>query len=69
MFNLNKVNVEAWKLVKANAGSAWVDEESIQDFEADLKGNLLKHGVCILAQILHSLSSCFCRDRKTSGNS
>lgn len=34
--------VEAWKLVKANAGSAGVDEESIQDFEANLKGNLYK---------------------------
>ena len=34
--------VEAWKLVKANAGSAGVDEESIKDFEANLKGNLYK---------------------------
>ena len=31
---------EAFKAVKANAGSAGVDKETIEDFEADLKGNL-----------------------------
>ena len=42
-FQISKQLVwEAWKLVKANAGSAGVDEESIQDFEANLKDNLYK---------------------------
>jgi len=34
--------VEAFKAVKANAGAAGVDKESIADFEKDLKGNLYK---------------------------
>ncbi|MBC7927931.1 MAG: group II intron reverse transcriptase/maturase [Bryobacteraceae bacterium] len=33
---------EAYKAVKANAGAAGVDQQSIEDFEADLKGNLYK---------------------------
>ena len=33
---------EAWRRVKANRGAAGVDEESIQEFEANLKGNLYK---------------------------
>lgn len=33
---------EAWLKVKANDGAAGVDEQSIQDFEANLKGNLYK---------------------------
>jgi RNA-directed DNA polymerase len=33
---------EAWQRVKANRGAAGVDEESIQAFEANLKGNLYK---------------------------
>jgi RNA-directed DNA polymerase len=33
---------EAFKAVKANAGSAGVDKETIEDFEADLKGNLYR---------------------------
>src|SRR3954454_14285819 len=33
---------DAWKAVKANAGSAGVDKETIDDFEKDLKGNLYK---------------------------
>ena len=33
---------EAWESVKANQGAAGVDEQSIQAFEADLKGNLYK---------------------------
>jgi RNA-directed DNA polymerase len=32
----------AFKAVKANAGAAGVDEQSIQDFEKDLKDNLYK---------------------------
>jgi hypothetical protein len=31
---------EAYKRVKANQGAAGVDEQSIADFERDLKGNL-----------------------------
>lgn len=33
---------EAYRLVKANAGSAGVDRQSIAEFEEDLKGNLYK---------------------------
>jgi RNA-directed DNA polymerase len=33
---------EAWRRVKANHGAAGVDEESVQAFEANLKGNLYK---------------------------
>jgi retron-type reverse transcriptase len=33
---------EAWLRVKANRGAAGVDEQSITDFERDLKGNLYK---------------------------
>ena len=34
--------VEAWKIVKANAGSAGVDQQSIDDFERNLQDNLYK---------------------------
>jgi len=33
---------EAFKAVKANAGAAGVDKETIEDFEKDLKGNLYR---------------------------
>jgi RNA-directed DNA polymerase len=33
---------EAYKRVKANHGAAGVDEQSIADFEKNLKGNLCK---------------------------
>jgi len=33
---------EAWRRVKANKGAAGVDEQSIQAFEANLRGNLYK---------------------------
>src|SRR5215472_9362572 len=33
---------EAYQRVKANQGAAGVDEQSIEDFEGDLKGNLYK---------------------------
>ena len=33
---------EAFKAVKANAGSAGVDKETIEDFEANLKDNLYR---------------------------
>ena len=40
-FNISKRRVyEAYRLVKANAGSAGVDKQSIAAFEVDLKGNL-----------------------------
>lgn len=42
-FAIGKQEVwEAWKKIKANKGSAGVDGQSIEDFEADLKGNLYK---------------------------
>jgi RNA-directed DNA polymerase len=33
---------EAWRRVKANRGAEGVDEESIEEFESDLQGNLYK---------------------------
>jgi len=33
---------EAWKTVKTNAGSAGVDEETIDEFESELKNNLYR---------------------------
>lgn len=42
-FTIDKRSVyEAYKAVKANAGSAGVDQQSLDAFEADLKGNLYK---------------------------
>ena len=42
-FNIpKKLFLEAFKLVKANAGSAGVDFESLQDYENNLKNNLYK---------------------------
>jgi RNA-directed DNA polymerase len=42
-FNITKKQVyEAFKAVKSNAGSAGVDGQTIQLFEADLQGNLYK---------------------------
>jgi RNA-directed DNA polymerase len=42
-FNSSKPPVmEAFKAVKANAGTAGVDEQSIEEFERDLKGHLYK---------------------------
>ena len=42
-FTISKWTVKhAYELVKANKGSAGVDNQSIEDFERDLKGNLYK---------------------------
>ncbi len=42
-FEISKeVVVEAWKQVKANQGAAGVDEETIADFEENLRDNLYK---------------------------
>lgn len=37
-----KLFVQAYELVKANAGSAGIDQESLEDFAKDLKDNLYK---------------------------
>ena len=42
-FSIDKKLVyEAYKAVKANAGAAGVDGQTIAQFEADLRGNLYK---------------------------
>jgi len=42
-FDISKqLFVQAFKLVKANAGAAGVDKESLEDFEINLKDNLYK---------------------------
>jgi len=42
-FNISKgVVVKAFKRVKGNKGAAGVDDESIEDFDKDLKNNLYK---------------------------
>ena len=42
-FNIPKELVwQAYKLVRANAGAAGVDNQSIDEFNQDLKGNLYK---------------------------
>ena len=42
-FCISKMAVwKAWQLVRANQGAAGIDEESITDFEVNLKGNLYK---------------------------
>lgn len=43
VFNIPKQQVvEAYELVKANAGSAGIDRQSLTDFERNLKDNLYK---------------------------
>jgi RNA-directed DNA polymerase len=42
-FNIDKRLVyEAYKAVKSNRGAAGVDKQTIEQFEADLSGNLYK---------------------------
>jgi len=42
-FDISKRAIwEAWKKVKANKGAAGIDDETIADFEGDLKNNLYK---------------------------
>ena len=38
---------EAYKAVKSNGGAAGVDGQTIEQFEADLKGNLYKIWICL----------------------
>jgi len=46
-FDISKQEVwGAWLKVKANKGAPGVDAQSIEDFEADLKGNLYKIWLC-----------------------
>jgi retron-type reverse transcriptase len=43
VFSIEKsLVVQAWKLVKANKGSGGIDDQSIADFEVNLKDNLYK---------------------------
>ena len=45
-FCISKQEVwEAYKRVKANQGTAGVDEQSIADFERNLKGNCTRSGI------------------------
>ena len=49
-FDISKQEVwDAWLKVKANKGAPGVDEQSIEDFEADLKNNLYKVWLCRVA--------------------
>ncbi|MRN68065.1 group II intron reverse transcriptase/maturase, partial [Brucella sp. 10RB9213] len=42
-FNIPKSQVwKAYKLVRANAGSAGIDQQSLKDFEIDVGNNLYK---------------------------
>ena len=42
-FSISKQSVmAAWERVKANKGAPGIDEESIADFEEELKNNLYK---------------------------
>ncbi len=42
-FTISKeLMVKAYKLVKANAGAAGIDQQSLQDFDKDLEDNLYK---------------------------
>ncbi len=42
-FSIEKMQVyEAYRAVKSNGGAAGVDGQTIEQFEADLKGNLYK---------------------------
>lgn len=42
-FSISRTSVlEAYKCVKANKGSAGIDDQSIRDFERNLKDNLYK---------------------------
>lgn len=44
-FDISKRLVwKAWRLVRANRGAAGVDEESLDEFERDLRNNLYRLG-------------------------
>ena len=51
-FDISKHQVmQAYRLVKANAGAAGVDHQSLRDFEEDLKNNLYR--LCVLVKQSH----------------
>jgi hypothetical protein len=51
-FGIDKKRVyEAYKVVKANAGAAGVDGQTIAQFDADLKGNLYNLTVSLVIPI------------------
>ena len=51
--------MEAYKRVKANKGAAGVDEETVEEFEKDLKGNLYK----IWNRMSSEIGRASCRER------
>jgi len=57
-FSIDKKLVyEAYKAVKANAGAAGVDGQTIAQFEADLRGNLYKVWNRMSSELLSTASS------------
>ena len=56
---------EAYKRVKANRGAAGVDEQSVEQFEENLKGNLYKLWNRLWVGELLSASGKACGDRQT----
>jgi hypothetical protein len=51
-----KVVYEAFLRVKANKGSAGIDEESIEEFELNLKDNPINYGIeCLQEVTFHQL--------------
>jgi RNA-directed DNA polymerase len=59
-FDISKRAVwEAYRRVKANRGAAGVDEQSIEEFERDLKGNLYKLWNRLSSGSYFRLSCCF----------
>ena len=64
-FNIPKQLVwQAYKLVKANAGAAGIDHQSLKDFEKNLKDNLYKLWNQNVLRKLFSTASKGCTDTK-----